>query len=169
MERLTERMGRELVLKEAKRVELEKEAVEAERKRKSLEVKYEASLQDQIRMQMKVINILSEKFDQLVGGGDITDDGYKSTEEWSGEKEGRDPSPLTPRNTPRGAKQSILGPEHGKISSQREERDLRNRNKLMAFNLDNFDPVDTTKENWQNYETKPEMNTVLEELHLNFI
>ena len=58
MEHLTERMGRELMLKEAKRVELEKEAVEAERKRKALEVKYESSLQDQIRMQMKVINIL---------------------------------------------------------------------------------------------------------------
>ena len=31
MEHLTERMGRELMLKEAKRVELEKEAAEAER------------------------------------------------------------------------------------------------------------------------------------------
>ena len=53
MERLTERMSRELVLKEAKRLELEKEAVESERKRKALEVKYESSLQDQIRMQMR--------------------------------------------------------------------------------------------------------------------
>ena len=88
-------LSRELVLKEAMRLELEREAVEAERKR---------------------------------------------------------------------AKQSIFGPDHGKISSQREERDLRNRNKLMAFNLDNFDPVYTTKENWQNYETIPEMNTGMEEL-----
>ena len=30
--------------------------------------------------------------------------------------------------------------------------------------MDNFDPVDTTKENWQNDETKPEMNTGMEEL-----
>ena len=66
-------LSRELVLKEAMRLELEREAVEAERKR---------------------------------------------------------------------AKQSIFGPDHGKISSQREEWDLRNHNKLMAFNLD------TTKENW---------------------
>ena len=35
-------LSRELVLKEAKRLELEKKDVEAERKRKSLEVKYEA-------------------------------------------------------------------------------------------------------------------------------
>ena len=34
--------------------ELENEALEAEKRRKSLESKYEASLQEQIRMQMKV-------------------------------------------------------------------------------------------------------------------
>ena len=54
MESLTEKMGRELVVKEAKRLELEKKALEAEKKRKSVEAKYEASLQEQIRMQMKV-------------------------------------------------------------------------------------------------------------------
>ena len=66
MESLTEKMSRELVVKEAKRLELEKKALETEKKRKSVEAKYEASLQEQIRMQMKVINILSEKVDQLV-------------------------------------------------------------------------------------------------------
>ena len=35
---------------------------------------------------------------------------------------------------------------------------------LIEKHLDNFDPVDTTKETWQNYETKPVMNTGLEEL-----
>ena len=119
-------------------------------------------------MQMKVINILSEKFDQLVGRGDITDDGYKSNEEWSGEKEGRDPSPLTPRSTPREDKQSILGPEHGQISRQREEKDLRNRSKLITFNLDNFDPVDTTKGSWNTGMEKflTEMDSV-EDTHQN--
>ena len=76
MESLTEKMSRELVVKEAKGLELEKKALEAEKRRKSLESKYEASLQEQIKTQMKVINILSEKVDQLVGGGDVTDDGY---------------------------------------------------------------------------------------------
>ena len=47
-------MSRKLEVKEAKRQDLEKIALEAEMKRKSLEAKYEASLQEQIRMQMKV-------------------------------------------------------------------------------------------------------------------
>ena len=41
MESLTEKMSRELVVKEAKRLELEKKALEAEKKRKLLEAKYE--------------------------------------------------------------------------------------------------------------------------------
>ena len=52
---LTEKMSRKLEVKEAKRQDLEKIALEAEMKRKSLEAKYEASLQEQIRMQIKVI------------------------------------------------------------------------------------------------------------------
>merc|ERR1712208_23840 len=126
MESLTERRCRELELKEARRLELEKEAVDAERKRKALEDKYESSLQDQIRMQMKVIDMLCGKLLQPKRGGDITDDGYRSGEEWSGEKEGRVSSPLTPRNTPRGGNQLILKPD-GKMSSQEEEKNLRNR------------------------------------------
>ena len=54
-EGLTEKMSRKLEVKEAKRQDLEKIALEAEMKRKSLEAKYEASLQEQIRMQIKVI------------------------------------------------------------------------------------------------------------------
>ena len=81
MESLTESRCRELELKEVKRLELEKEAVDAERKRKALEDKYKSSLQDQIRMQMKVIDMLCGKFVQPKRGGDITDDGYKSSEE----------------------------------------------------------------------------------------
>merc|ERR1712208_43168 len=110
MESLTERRCRELELKEARRLELEKEAVDAERKRKALEDKYKSSLQDQIRMQMKVIDMLCGKFVQLKRGGDITDDGYKSSEEWSCVKEGRVSSPLTPRNTPQGGNRLILKP-----------------------------------------------------------
>ena len=41
IESLTEKMSRELVVKEAKRLELEKKALEAEKKRKLLEAKYE--------------------------------------------------------------------------------------------------------------------------------
>ena len=96
MESLTESRCRELELKEARRLELEKEAVDAERKRKALEDKYESSLQDQIRMQMKVIDMLCGKFVQPKRGGDITNDGYKSSEEGSGVKEGRVSSPLAP-------------------------------------------------------------------------
>ena len=55
MESFTESRCREL---EARKLEMEKVAVDAERKRKALEVKYESSLQDQIRMQMKVIHML---------------------------------------------------------------------------------------------------------------
>ena len=58
MESLTESKCRELEVQEARKLEMEKVAVEAERKRKALEVKYESSLQDQIRMQMKVIHML---------------------------------------------------------------------------------------------------------------
>ena len=64
MESLTESRCRELELKEARRLELEKEAVDAERKRKALEDKYESSLQDQIRMQMKVIHMLCGQLGQ---------------------------------------------------------------------------------------------------------
>ena len=123
-------------LTESRWKELEKEAVDAERKRKALEDKYQSSLQDQIRMQMKVIDMLCGKFVQPKRGGDITDDGYRSSEEWSGEKEGRVSSPLTPRITPRGGNQLILKPDHGKISSQEEEKNLRNCSKLITFNLE---------------------------------
>ena len=64
MESLTESRCRELELKEVRRLELEKEAVDAERKRKALEDKYESSLQDQIRMQMKVIHMLCGQLGQ---------------------------------------------------------------------------------------------------------
>ena len=93
MENLTESRCREL---EARNLEMVKAAVDAERKRKALEVKYESSLQDQIRMQMKVIHMLCGQFGQPKKRGDITDDGYKSSEEWSGVKEGRVLSPLAP-------------------------------------------------------------------------
>ena len=43
-------LSRELVVKEAKRIELEKRALEAEKEGKSLDAKYEASLQEQIRI-----------------------------------------------------------------------------------------------------------------------
>ena len=49
---------------EARNLEMVKAAVDAERKRKALEVKYESSLQDQIRMQMKVIHMLCGQLGQ---------------------------------------------------------------------------------------------------------
>ena len=57
-------------------------------------------------MQMRIIDILSEKVDHLVGRSDVPDDGYKSTEEWSGDKEERDSTPLDPLKTPQGVIQS---------------------------------------------------------------
>ena len=78
--------------------------------------------------------------------GDITDDGYKSSEEWSGVKERRVSSPVAPRNTPPGDNQIILSPDLGKLSSQEGEMNLRNHSKLITFNLEDFDPVDTAKE-----------------------
>ena len=78
--------------------------------------------------------------------GDITDDGYKSSEEWSGVKGRRVSSPVAPRNTPPGDNQIILSPDLGKLSSQEGEMNLRNHSKLITFNLEDFDPVDTAKE-----------------------
>ena len=92
--------------------------------------------------------MLCGKFVQPKRGGDITDDGYKSSEEWSGVKEGRVSSPLTPRDTPRGGNRLIQKPNRGKISSQEEGMNLRNRSKLMTFNLEDFEPVDTKKGSW---------------------
>ena len=108
---------------------------------------------------MRIIDILSEKVDQLVGGSDVPDDGYKSTEEWSGDKEERDSTPLDPLKTPQEDKQSKSQSENGNNTSQREEMNLRNSIELKVDNPNNIDLVDaTTGKDLQNHEVRAEMN-----------
>ena len=91
MENVNEEMDKELKRKEAKKLELERRVQEAEEKRKLVEAKYEASLQEQIRMQMRIRDILSDKIDQLAEKNNEPEDGSTTTEEWNFDKEDKEP------------------------------------------------------------------------------
>ena len=80
-------MDKELARKEAKKVELERRVQEAEIKRKSVEAKYEASLQEQIRMQIRIRDLLNDKINQLHEKNEKPEDGSTTTEEWNFDKE----------------------------------------------------------------------------------
>ena len=106
---------------------------------------------------MRIIDILCET--HLVGRSDVPDDGYKSTEEWSGDKEERDSTPLDPLKTPQEDRQSKSQSENGNNTSQREEMNLRKSIELKVDNPNNIDLVDaTTVNDSQNHDIRAEGN-----------
>ena len=111
MERINEEMDKELARKEKKNVELERRVQEAEVKRIPVEAKYEAALQEQIRMRIRIRDILNNKVIQLPEEEEEPDDKSTTTKEWNLEKEVEGPKSIDPLKTGLGFESSSSSSE----------------------------------------------------------